>query len=229
MTVEAERTNSAKREPLDQNHDVESRPGPYLLQEILDCIVDLLRDEPKTLKQCCLVSKSWVPRTRTHLFSDIEFRSPDGLEVWKKIFPDPVCSPACHTHSLFVGSLQAVTAADAEEGGWIRTFSNVVRLDVRSGIINMSESPGSLVPFHDFSPALKSPRVISRSLSSSQVFNLICSLPLLEDLSIRSHEMGSSDDDGTVFQPSTSAVLTGTLAHCSVYALRVLSKDREVL
>ncbi|KAF9645264.1 hypothetical protein BDM02DRAFT_3073690, partial [Thelephora ganbajun] len=45
----------------------------HLPPEILDYIVDLLHDEPETLKQCCLVSKSWVSRTRKHLFANVEF------------------------------------------------------------------------------------------------------------------------------------------------------------
>ncbi|KAF9643160.1 hypothetical protein BDM02DRAFT_3081141, partial [Thelephora ganbajun] len=45
----------------------------HLPPEILDYIIDLLHDKPETLKQCCLVSKSWVSRTRKHLFADIEF------------------------------------------------------------------------------------------------------------------------------------------------------------
>ncbi|KAF9644805.1 hypothetical protein BDM02DRAFT_3066647, partial [Thelephora ganbajun] len=50
--------------------------NPYhvcLPPEILDYIVDFLHDTPETLKQCCLVSKSWVSRTRKSLFADIEF------------------------------------------------------------------------------------------------------------------------------------------------------------
>jgi len=41
--------------------------------EILDLIVDHLHDEPTALKACCLVSKSWVPRTWNHLFALVEF------------------------------------------------------------------------------------------------------------------------------------------------------------
>jgi len=37
--------------------------NPYLPPEILDYIVDLLHNSPNALKECCLVSKSWIPRT----------------------------------------------------------------------------------------------------------------------------------------------------------------------
>ena len=188
-----------------------SNPRPYLPPDILDCAVDLLCDERETLKQCCLVSKSWVPRTRKHLFADIKFQSPGDLKAWKKTFPDPAHSPAYHTRSLLVGCLQVVTAADAEEGSWIRTFHNVERLELRCGTRSLGEPEGPLVPFHNFSPVLKSLSVVSRNLRCSQVFNLICSQPLLEDLSVLSHGSEQCDDDGTAFQPSTSPVLNGTL------------------
>jgi len=39
--------------------------------EILDYyILDLLHNEPETLKQCCLVSRLWAPRIRKYLMTD---------------------------------------------------------------------------------------------------------------------------------------------------------------
>ena len=129
----------------------------------------------------------------------------------EKTFLDPTTSPAYHTHSLLIGCVYTISTADAEEGGWIRTFSNVLRLEVRRGIRNRHEQTNPLVLLHNFSPRLKSLMVVSRALSPSQVFSLTCSLPLLEDLGIASHRMSSNHDEGTVFQPSTSPVLTGIL------------------
>jgi hypothetical protein len=37
-----------------------------LLPEITDYTVSPLRNNPKILKECCLASKPWVSRTRTH-------------------------------------------------------------------------------------------------------------------------------------------------------------------
>ena len=98
------------------------RPQPtmtkhYLLPEILDYTIDLLHDEPETLKRCCLVSKSWVPRTRKHLFAHIKFRTATDLGLWKKTFPDVANSLAYHTRTLIVGYPRLVTASDGEEGG----------------------------------------------------------------------------------------------------------------
>jgi len=106
--------------------------NPRLPLETLDYIVDLLHDEPETLEDCCLVSKSWVSRPRKHLFANIALRHTADLEEWKETFPDPVNSPAYHARSLIIGSSRFVTTADAEEDDWIRAFPRVVRLEVRT-------------------------------------------------------------------------------------------------
>ena len=54
-------------------------PPPFP-PEIFDLIIDHLQDEPITLKACCLVSKSWVPRSRMHIFAHVEF-DPVGTPV----------------------------------------------------------------------------------------------------------------------------------------------------
>jgi len=136
------------------------------------------------------------------------------LEMWKKTFSDPVDSPAHYTRSLLIVCPRSVVAADAEEGGWIRTFSRVVRLEMWSTTLGIREL--SLVPFHNFSPVLKSLRVVSCSLPRSQIFDLVCSLPLLEDLGLVDNTSHQSDHNH--FPPSTSPPLTGSL---ELYAYRM--------
>jgi hypothetical protein len=104
--------------------------------EISDYIVDLLYDDPETLKRCCLVSKPWVPRARKHLFGKIRFEFSNILDAWREAFPDPANSPAYHTHSLLVGHID-VAAVDVEEGGWVWEFRNVVRLQIWTGMRNL--------------------------------------------------------------------------------------------
>ena len=83
----------------------------HLPQEIVDHIVDLLRDDPETLKQCCLASKSWVSQVQPHLFHEIRFKWSESLEAWKGAFPDPANSPVYHARSLVVFSID-ITAGD---------------------------------------------------------------------------------------------------------------------
>ena len=184
---------------------------PYLPPEILDLIIGLLCDQPKTLERCCLVSRSWVPRTRRHLFSSIEFGYSGDLGLWKGAFPDPENSPAYHTRTLRMFCPDLVTGVDTEEGGWIRAFSRIVRLEVWSHPGNSPQSDVSLTPFHTFSPTLKSLRIVSTNSSCSQIFTLVRSLPLLEDLCVIDEGMDKSDDETTNLQPSTSPALTGSL------------------
>ena len=158
---------------------------PHLPAELLDYTVDHLHDARDALKSCCLVSRSWVPRTRRHLFADVRFRTEKDLQSWKNTFPDPSTSPAHYTKYLLVHCPEAVTAADAEERGWIPAFSRTARFDV-----NISDDALSLVPFHGFSPAVKSLSVFYVDYPFSRILSLIRSFPHIEDLSL-----GSSDDD----------------------------------
>ena len=140
--------------------------NPILPAELLDHIVDHL-DTICALRNCCLVSKSWIPRTRKHLFTKINFDVGQKLHSWKRTFPDPSTSPACYAKTLSIDCLPAVTAADAEVGGWIRSFSRVVHLEMDSNSEAVIESMISFVPFHGFSPFIKSLRIDSALLPSS--------------------------------------------------------------
>jgi hypothetical protein len=182
--------------------------APRLPPEISDYIVDLLRNESETLRNCCLVSKSWVPRARKRLFDKFELISPAHLQTWKRSFPDPANSPAYFTRSLVAGSTPVIIAAAADEGGWIRAFRSVVRLQICGG-----KSPDSLPQLLTGSyRGMHLLRLDHTIFSSSQVVKLICSLPLLEDLEITSSGIGSDGGDCSDFRPSTSPPLIGTLA-----------------
>ena len=74
---------------------------PLLPPEIFDLTIDHLHDEPITLKPCCLVSKSWVPRARRNLFARVEIDSYQRhIQLWMKTVPDPSNSPGHHTRIL---------------------------------------------------------------------------------------------------------------------------------
>ena len=159
--------------------------NPRLPAELLDHVVDFLHHDEYLLRNCCLLSKSWIPRTRKHLFTYVRFDNAKCLRSWKETFPDPSTSPARYAKKLLVNCPLDVTAADAEAGGWIRSFSRVVALRLAHPQEKFVDELGKcLVPFHGFSPVIKSLFVKIPFLSSSQIFDLIFSFPLLEDLSI---------------------------------------------
>jgi len=191
--------------------------SPYLPPELLDHIVDILHHKRKALRNCCLVSRSWVPRTRKHLFASIKFETEEDLGLWKKTFPDPSTSPAHYAKTLSIGCSNVVTAADAEPGGWIREFSQAERLEMTSDRTYVDEAGASFVPLHGFSPIIKSLYVDFTFLPSSQIFDLVLSFPLLEDLTvITSYDVPIDDEDcpdelRTITQPSNPPMFTGSL------------------
>ena len=191
--------------------------NPNLPPEMLDHVVNFLHDDIEALRRCCLVSKSWVPRARKHLFAVVQFGSSDDIDAWKKIFSDPPNSPAHHTRILSISHFDVVTAEDAAEGGWIPTFSRVAYLDLDHGPLTPLTVPSgiSLAPFHNFSLALKTLRVTCFLLRPPRVIDLIRSFPLLEDLTLIGHDPKIDDNerDGphTDVPSSASPKLTGTL------------------
>ena len=183
--------------------------NPYLPPELLDHTVDLLHNDPEALKECCLVSKSWIPRTRMHLFAHVMFRTQKNLQSWMKTFPDSSNSPAHHTRTLtFSQSVEY-----PEVGDWITSFSRVVYLDMVGHGLAATQSPVSFLQFHGFSPIIKSIRVDFAILPTPQIFDLILSFPLLEDLTVVAY-FGSSAPGGgysSAVQPSNPPTFTGSL------------------
>ena len=213
---------------------------PHLPAEMLDHIVDHLHDTEDALRNCCLVSKSWVPRTRKYLFADVNFRTVADLQSWKETFPDPSISPAHYARDLIVGCPEDVAGVDAEAGGWIRGFSRVVHLDVGGRNDLFREFTIPIVPYHGLSPTLKSLRVTAPALPSSHIFDLILSFPLLEDLALAVSSILVDNGDGpegvemsTTTQSSSSPVFSGTLdlylrAGTRSFARRLLSLQSSI-
>ena len=186
--------------------------------EILDLIVNFLHDKPDALKACCLISKSWVHRTRKLLFAHVEFSSESHIRLWKKAFPDPSNSPARYTCNLSICTLAVVASVDMGVGGWIRTFSGTVRLHV--DVRGLGDSGKiSLVPLHGLSPTLKSLHLAyGPSVRSPEIFGLLCSFPLLEDLVLASLGDNSDADEWNI--PSTSPKFTGRLDLKMIHGIR---------
>ena len=200
--------------------------NPRLPAEILDHVVDHLHDAKHTLRSCCLVSKSWIPRTRRYLFADIDLKTREGS--WKKMFPDPSTSPGYYTKSLSISLFHRVADVDADAGGWIRGFSRVVRLVVGGDAYLPSALTVSLTPFHGFSP-IKSLYVNTFVIPPSRVFDFILSFPLLEDLTVKSCGMPISNDDlsdrpSTTIQSSSLPVFSGVLKLSMVRGVRQIAR-----
>ena len=184
--------------------------------ELLDHIVDLLHDCQISIKNCCLVSKSWVAPARRHLFADVHFQTTKSLELWKQAFPDPSSSPARYTKTLFIHHSQVVTAADGEAGCWVGGFPRLaclVMVGGSSGLRRFAAGWGNTFTLlHGISPVVRSFRVHSVLLQSSRLFNLILSFPLLEDLSVTDCcQFPPEFGEGSDAQPSSLPAFSGSL------------------
>ena len=177
-----------------------------LLSDILDLIVDALCNKPAALKACCLVSKSWIPRTRRHLFLCIEFNSDRShIKSWARAFPDPSNSPARHTRKFHILGLKTITSTDAPIH--IPSFCRLTELKLQ---IYAPDNRGiSLAPLHRILPILKSLLLSYSYFPPWEVLDLICSFPLLEDLSVRSNGTVSSANTWNI--PLISPRFTGSL------------------
>jgi len=191
---------------------VEGKMSRSLPPEVLDLIVGHLRDEPPTLKTCCLVSKSWIPRTRKHLFAHVEFCVWNHLtKSWVKTFPDPANTPAHHTRTLSVlYPTHYPRLIKAARTGIFSSFSSVVHLSLSVGWWH--DETFSHVPLHGLSPVLRSLHLSFVVIPHSEILTLICSFPLLEDLALDS--VRPEQRDGQWTTPSTSPRLTGSLELC---------------
>ena len=180
----------------------------FLPPEILDLIIDHLYDDPTALKTCCIASKSWVPRARTQLFAEVEFCSKSTpIESWTTAFPDPSNSPAHHARSLSVGACSFYTTASMDVRPWICSFRHVTKLRVYT--IWYDDSQVYLTQLQGFSPVLESLSLIYSAIPTSEIFDLVCSFPSLNDLSLVS--LTDEETKGGWAIPSTSPKFTGQL------------------
>ena len=100
----------------------------------------------------------------------------------------------------------------------MRTFCNVIHL--RLEWLSGENHQASLVPSHGFSPALRSFRLTS--VHTFEFFDLVCSFPLLKDLTLASFIPESNPSGWNV--PLTSPKLTGSLGLRMVRGTRLAAR-----
>ena len=191
--------------------------SPFLPPEILDLIVDHLSEyERTTLRVCCLVSQSWVPRARRRLFFRIEFSSQSSIQLWIKAFPDPSTSLAHYTRVLTLDGFVTIETLGTRAYPWAHAFHHLVELRLINrngqGVISLPP-PRALVltPFHGLFPTLKSLSIYRSFIPPSELPSLICSFPLLKDLRLSPFPTRHTAAISERNTPSTSPELTGAL------------------
>ena len=150
---------------------------PRIPQEIIDEILDYLAADPdlRSLRSCALVSKSWVPSSRRHLFHTILFTMRD-MDKWLKTFPVPEQSPAHYIRDLRV-STGGYGSSPGVFFEYIPWFTNVERVTLLGD--------GRWIPtFWRLPQSVTSLTVNTDATAFAQIQGIMLHLPNLNDLSL---------------------------------------------
>lgn len=178
--------------------------------ETVDHIIDFV-GTPRALQACSLVAKSWVSRSRTHLFRDVVLFS---HRRWQKIMPVGDASPAVYTRTLTLA--QGITS----QGRWINTdnlypflphlrdFKNVETLILDGWISSRFTEGGLKKYFGIFGPSLRSLELGGNKISPDSLLVLLGHLPNLENLSMKER---IKEEEEITRAPATPPKLSGRL------------------
>ena len=183
---------------------------PNCPQEICDFIIDLSHNDPKTLKKCCLVSKSWLSRPRKYLFDRIIIHKEEDYRKWKKTFPAPTGdSPAHHTHTLVV---VVKALLEGEETSWIQAFSRVRRLVLLFSPLpldKVASEASTIASFKILAPSLEALEMsFEDGRPCPRHFDFIRSLLPLKYLTLQDYPFDIPDRCGSDKSPAGLAPLT---------------------
>ena len=164
--------------------EIKTTTIPRVPQEIADEILDHLSADPDSslsLQSCSLVSKSWVPSCRRHLFHTIVL-APMDMARWLEVFPAPKESPARHVRDLRF-SIQEDPSVPEKFFEYTQWFSNAERmtfwadgLDQPLRISSSWQLPQSVTSL------TIGPEAMNTELM--QIRNIMAQLPNLNDLSL---------------------------------------------
>ena len=154
---------------------------PRIPQELIDEILDYLATDSdfKSLQSCALVSKSWVPSCRRHLFHTILF-TPRGMARWLEAFPVPEESPAHLVRELRF-ALGGRYSASQDLLEYVQRFTNVEGVAwlgyggfQSSWILSFGRSPQSLTSL----------TIETDTVTLVQIRDILAQLPNLDNLSL---------------------------------------------
>ena len=154
---------------------------PRIPQDIIDEILDHLVTDSGAghLRKCALISKSWVPSCRRHLFHTVTFTTASVRE-WFKTFPLPEESPAHHVRDLrvWIGGGNRVPEKFFEYTVW---FANAGKISLLGhGGFPLLRSP-SLWRFPQHVTSLT---IDTSTVTLVHVRDIMAQLPNLDDLSL---------------------------------------------
>ena len=131
----------------------------------------------RSLRSYSLVSKSWVPSCRRHLFHTITF-TPRNIAKWLETFPVPEESPACYVKDLRLsfGGHRGAPKGFFKHTPW---FTNAEKMTVKGNVI--FPSPG-ISQYTKLPQSVTSLTIEGSKIDLVQMRDIMAHLPNLNDL-----------------------------------------------
>ena len=162
--------------------EAEAAIVPGIPQEIIDEILDHLAidSDSRSLRSCALVSKSWVPSSRRHLFHTVTF-TPGAFPKWLKTFPVPGESPAHHVRDLIFSPWGQSAVPPKKLLEYIPWFTNVEKMSLSDvEVQSLLEAPSSW----KLPQSVTSLTISTIIVDLSQIRDIMLQLPNLDNLSL---------------------------------------------
>ena len=151
---------------------------PRIPQEIIGEILDYLAADLRSLRSCALVSKSWLPSCRRHLFHAIFFTSETAK--WFETLQEPEESPARHVRDLRF-SIRGYDGAPEKFFEYIPWFTNVEKVTLLG---HGSFQPLWIPWLWKLPQSVTSLTINAGVVAVAQIRDIIVQLPNLDDLSL---------------------------------------------
>ena len=156
---------------------------PRTPQDIIDEILDHLAADSdfESLRACALVSRSWVPSCRRHLFHTADLTR-GRMDRWLYAFPVPEESPAYYVRALHI-SIEGINWFPDEFFEHAPRFTNVRKLSLFGGKDCLVSRLPSLWKLPESVTSLTIDA--SNGVSLVPILDSMARLPNLDDLSLR--------------------------------------------
>ena len=185
--------------------------APYLPQEIVEQIIDMLVGDPNSLLSCSLVSTSWVHRSRHHLLAHIKLNSLSDLQLWFTVGLEP---SSHHVRSLDLAQ---------DEFRWIAPetlatipndftpFYNVRSLSLTGMDLTLFDERSLTRFFGNFSERLTSLSVNGLTAHPDTLLFFISMFPNLDNLKLDYLTMGRTKSTAPFRYPAATPKFRGKL------------------
>lgn len=153
--------------------------APYLAQEVVEEIIDMLVGDAENLRSCSLVSKSWINRSRHNLFAFIKLRSLDDLQPWLET--GYLSGSRHHVRHLYLSEENQTWITPDTIGEIIASFCNVESLDLCYLKFTRFDECS---PSEGFSQTLTSLTIQKSKVDSGTLPIFVCMFPNLDNLEL---------------------------------------------